>query len=76
MNHHGQLLIENGVSRTFCLGWPVTAALLISASQVAGITGVSHQCLALFFYFLKERCVVLYAAVSSANALQTSPVFR
>jgi hypothetical protein len=30
----------DGVSRTFCSGYPQT----ISASQVASITGVSHQC--------------------------------
>jgi hypothetical protein len=27
---------------TICLGWPQTAILLISASHVAGITGISH----------------------------------
>jgi hypothetical protein len=31
------------VSWTICLGWLQTAILLISASWVAGITGVSHQ---------------------------------
>jgi hypothetical protein len=30
------------VSRTICPGWPQTLILLLSASQVAGITGVSH----------------------------------
>jgi hypothetical protein len=34
---------------TVCLGWPQIAILLISASQVARITGVSHWCLALNF---------------------------
>jgi hypothetical protein len=28
--------------RTICPGWPLTVILPISASQVAGITGVSH----------------------------------
>jgi hypothetical protein len=37
-------------SWTVCLGWPRTKILLISASQVARITGVSHQCLAFFFF--------------------------
>jgi hypothetical protein len=36
---------QDRVLRTVCLGW-----LLISASWVAGITGVSHQCLARMFY--------------------------
>jgi hypothetical protein len=34
------------VSRTICPGWLWTVILLISASWVARITGVSHQCLA------------------------------
>jgi hypothetical protein len=33
---------RDGVSRTMCLVWPRTAILLISASQRAGITGMSH----------------------------------
>jgi hypothetical protein len=31
------------VLRTFCLSWPWTLILLISASWVAGITGMSHH---------------------------------
>jgi hypothetical protein len=30
------------VSRTICLGWPQSMIFLISASQVARITGMSH----------------------------------
>jgi hypothetical protein len=37
----------DGVSWTIYPGWPWTLILPISASQVARITGVSHQCLAL-----------------------------
>jgi hypothetical protein len=33
----------DGVSWTFYLGWPPTAILLISASWVASITGLSHR---------------------------------
>jgi hypothetical protein len=33
----------DGVSLTFCLGWPQTMIFLISASQVAGITGANHH---------------------------------
>jgi hypothetical protein len=43
------------VSRTICLGWLQTGILLISASWVARITGVSHWCPALH-KFLKEVC--------------------
>jgi hypothetical protein len=37
-------LFGDGGSRTIFLGWPGTTIFLISASQVARITGVSHQC--------------------------------
>jgi hypothetical protein len=37
---------RGGVSQTISLGCPQSTILLISASQVAKITGVSHQCLA------------------------------
>jgi hypothetical protein len=36
----------DGVSVTISLGWPETSILLISASQVARVSGVSHQHLA------------------------------
>jgi hypothetical protein len=39
------VLLEMGVSRTICHGWPGTVILLISASQVARIIGMHHQCL-------------------------------
>jgi hypothetical protein len=35
----------------FTSGWLQTAILLISASQVARITGMSHQCLAAILIF-------------------------
>jgi hypothetical protein len=34
----------DGVFLTICLGWPGFFILLISASQVARITSMSHQC--------------------------------
>jgi hypothetical protein len=36
---------QGRVSGTICLGWLRTSILLISASSVAGITGVSHGAL-------------------------------
>jgi hypothetical protein len=33
----------DGISQTFCLGWPQTMILLISVSQIARITAKSHQ---------------------------------
>jgi hypothetical protein len=38
-----------GVSQIICPRWPSTVILLISASQAARITGVSHQIPAFFF---------------------------
>jgi hypothetical protein len=40
------------VSWTICLNWPQTAILLISASQVARITGVRHWHPANMDYFV------------------------
>jgi hypothetical protein len=34
----------DGVSRTVHLSWPQIATLLISASQITRIIGMSHQC--------------------------------
>jgi hypothetical protein len=39
----------DGILRAICLGWPRIEIVLISASQVASITGMSHQRLATFF---------------------------
>jgi hypothetical protein len=39
----------DGVSQTFCLGWPQTAIHLISASQVTTILGLSHHTQQCFF---------------------------
>jgi hypothetical protein len=40
--HFALVILEMGVSQTISLGWSQTMILLISASQVATITGVSH----------------------------------
>jgi hypothetical protein len=37
-------VIQNRVSRTICLGWLRTKILMISASLVARITGMSYRC--------------------------------
>jgi hypothetical protein len=36
---------KDRVSQNICLDWPRTMILLISASQVARITGISHHAL-------------------------------
>jgi hypothetical protein len=43
------------VSRTICLDWPQTAILLISASQLARITDVTHQHQQMLWF--KEICL-------------------
>jgi hypothetical protein len=42
-----------GVWWTICLGWPQIILLLISASQVARLTGMSYWCLDCNFYVRK-----------------------
>jgi hypothetical protein len=42
--------LEIRVSEMFCPGWPLTSILPISASQVARISDVSHQCMAHFWF--------------------------
>jgi hypothetical protein len=41
--HQARLIGWDGVSLTFCWGWPQTAILLISASRVSEISGMSHH---------------------------------
>jgi hypothetical protein len=43
-DHHAFFSVEIGSQELFAWGWPQTVILLISASQVASITGMSHQC--------------------------------
>jgi hypothetical protein len=45
--------LEMGVSRTICLGWPLTSVLM-PAFQVDRITGMSHQLLALRYSSVTE----------------------
>jgi hypothetical protein len=49
---------QDRVSQTTCLGWLRTSILLISASWVARITGMSHWCPALFVC-LKQVLAIL-----------------
>jgi hypothetical protein len=71
---------RDGVLWTICLGWPETTVLLISASQVVRITGVSywHPTLISFFilvfasfYFL----IFLYFFISGRSSSQTTEFY-
>jgi hypothetical protein len=42
----------DGVSWNVCSGWPQTVILLIPASQVTRIIGISHWCLAWYITFI------------------------
>jgi hypothetical protein len=53
--------LEMGFSWTICWGWPQTAILLISASQVARITGGSHWCLAVRWLLNQDSLEVTHA---------------
>jgi hypothetical protein len=57
--------------KTVCPGWLQTVILLISASQVARLTGMSHQCLAINVYFntyiLNNMHIVLYFVFLSVH---------
>jgi hypothetical protein len=83
--HFALVNLEMGVSRTVCLDLPQSAVLLISASQVAWITGVSHQCLArtYYSYWLKNTvyetsyCQMTYVnvPVKKVHIYHTIPLF-
>jgi hypothetical protein len=53
--HLALVSLEIGVSRTTCLGWPVTSILLISVSLISRITSISHQHHASLLIFHKSR---------------------
>jgi hypothetical protein len=55
--------MEMGVSPTTCLGWPQTLVLLISVSQVARITRMSHQSLNQFLELHKNPAGILMETV-------------
>jgi hypothetical protein len=61
-------VFQDRVLRTNCLGWLQTAVLLISASSVARVTGVSRWCL-IVLLFLKKFFV---GTNETEGALETS----
>jgi hypothetical protein len=48
-------IFQVGSHELFPLGWPQITILLISASRVAGITGMSYQRLTVCNYFFKKE---------------------
>jgi hypothetical protein len=50
-SHAAFLHWDAGIMNFFCLGWPWTLILQISASKIDRITGISHQCLTEKYYF-------------------------
>jgi hypothetical protein len=55
-----ELICSNGVLLTFCLGWPQTVILLLSASQVVGIIDMHHHTQHFIFLFL-TLSIILHA---------------
>jgi hypothetical protein len=61
INHCARLIYWDNILLTFCLDWPQTVILLLSASQVAGITGVSHcACLILCLFWHLKKDILCY----------------
>jgi hypothetical protein len=65
--HFALVILEMGVLQTICLDWPWTVILLISASQVARITGVSHWCPAWIELFV--LLIALEAGIGQSTPL-------
>jgi hypothetical protein len=59
-------LFGNGVLRSICTDWPQTLTILISASQVARITGMSH------WYVVVTTGLFLSVRQNSQNLLEFS----
>jgi hypothetical protein len=59
-------VFRDGVSQTICPGWLQTAILLISASQIVRITGMSHQLLAQKLFNLTQSYLSTPAPISWA----------
>jgi hypothetical protein len=51
-----------GVLWMFCLGWPQTLIILISASQVSRIKGVNHHTWLPFFFFYNLKIIKTWTA--------------
>jgi hypothetical protein len=64
----------DGALRTICLGWPQTVILPISVSQVARITGVSHQARGDPLAHLLQADPVALCFPSPRSALSLPPV--
>jgi hypothetical protein len=64
------VLFRNKVLQINCLGWLLTAILLISASWGARITGTSHRCPPTFFLLHTDMLFVVCGAESRTQGLK------
>jgi hypothetical protein len=77
VGHYTQLLLYcDGVSRTFFLGQSGTLILPISASWVARITGMSHQCPAQHIFFIFSCCNIFSQLITCLLTLWCPAVNR
>jgi hypothetical protein len=63
------VVLEMGISQSICPGGPQTTILPISASQVARITGMSHQ------YWLDQYFITSYNIFFALQVLDVSIFF-
>jgi hypothetical protein len=71
--HSDLVFFGDGVSRIISPGWIQTVTLLISASQVARIIGVSHRLLVASLFFETETCCVAQIGFDSLIFLLNLP---
>jgi hypothetical protein len=69
--HFVLVILEMKVSQTLCPGWPQTSILPISASQVARITGTSHQCPAVTEFLFRKMHLFYFSFISVKAKPQT-----
>jgi hypothetical protein len=71
--HHSiQSLAEMESWKLFCLGWPQTVILLISASHVARITGMSHQHLTCVLFSFRAWNISFHALLAFRVSVENS----
>jgi hypothetical protein len=67
---------EIGSPRLFAWGWLWTMILMISASWVARIIGVSYQCQAFYFEITPHQLEEKYTTLSHINRTLTSTTHK
>jgi hypothetical protein len=69
--HFGLLILEMGPQKLFAQGWPWTTILSNSVSQVARMTGMSHQSLTSLGFF--HKAVLIIKPNQTGNQTKNTP---